>query len=221
MPRSRIPEQEKIKDFKGTLIRLFKNLENWRYLLIVSIVLAMLAATLSTIAPNKLADVTDVITEGIKPHYENITIINEEIIKHANIPRGSYNNSLSKEQINSFINLDKNKQLAYFNDFKFKNKYISKEDQVTYLSIISEINNQEDSDEILKKLDKIPSSIKYFIEPKLDMSKLKYRALILAIIYLLNSIFGYIEGFIMAYVGIGYSKKLRKDISNKINKLPL
>ena len=63
---------EKINDFKGTLIRLFKNLNKWKYLLIISIFFAMFAAILSTVAPNKLADVTDVITEGIKPRGENI-----------------------------------------------------------------------------------------------------------------------------------------------------
>ena len=83
MPRQR--EIEKVNDLKGTLIRLFKNLKNWKYLLIIAVILAMFAAILSTVAPNKLADVTDVITEGIKPRSENIEKINKEIYKHINI----------------------------------------------------------------------------------------------------------------------------------------
>ena len=63
---------EHVNDLKGTIIRLFKNLDKWKYLLVVAIIFAMLAAILSTVAPNKLADVTDVITGGIKPQTENI-----------------------------------------------------------------------------------------------------------------------------------------------------
>ena len=53
------------------------------------------------------------------------------------------------------------------------------------------------------------------------MNKSVKKYIILGILYLLNSVFGYIQGIIMAYVGIGYSKKLRENISRKINKLPL
>ena len=71
MPRhDRVPE--KVKDFKGTIVRLFKSLEQWRYLLVIASILAMIAAILSTIAPNKLSDITDVISNGIKPNTENI-----------------------------------------------------------------------------------------------------------------------------------------------------
>ena len=74
MPR--IQKVEKVNDIKGTLNNLFRNLDKWRYLLILSIILALIAAILSTIAPNRLAGVTDVITEGIKPRTENIIIKN-------------------------------------------------------------------------------------------------------------------------------------------------
>ena len=81
MPRHNHVE-EKVKDFKGTIIRLFKSLEEWRYLLIIASILAMIAAILSTIAPNKLSDVTNVISDGIKPNTENIQLISENIYKN-------------------------------------------------------------------------------------------------------------------------------------------
>ena len=68
MPRHNMREPEKVKDFKGTISRIFHSLNRWRYILVLSCFLAMFAAILSTIAPNKLADVTDVISEGIKPN---------------------------------------------------------------------------------------------------------------------------------------------------------
>ena len=221
MPRPRMT-QEKAKDFKGTTIRLFKNLDKWRYLLIISIILALLAAILSTVAPNKLADVTDVITEGIRPNLQNLERINEEIFKHSNIPYDKNNEKNSLNNLKKFnANIDNSQLKAMFNGFELDGVYISSEDQLAYLNILLEANNKKEDDELLVALDKLPESIKGFVEPKMDTKELKYRSLILAIIYLLNSLFGYIEGLIMAYVGIGYSKKLRKDISNKINKLPL
>ena len=204
-------EIEKVNDFKGTLIRLFKNLEKWKYLLVISIIFAMLAAILSAVAPNKLADVTDVITEGIKPQTENIENITKRIYLNSNIiPNSDYYNSLSKKA-----------KLEMVNDLEYEGVLITKEDQIIYLDILNSMKKDEINEKALAKLDKTPDSIKRFIEPKMDSKELKHRSIILAIIYLLNSLFGYAEGIIMAYVGIGYSKKLRNHISTKINKLPL
>ena len=46
-------EVEKVKDLKGTLLRIFKSLKVWKYVLVISCILAMVSATLSTIGPNK------------------------------------------------------------------------------------------------------------------------------------------------------------------------
>ena len=198
MPR--IQKIEKVNDLKGTLIRLFKNLDKWRYLLVLSVILSLFAAILSAIAPNRLANVTDVISEGIKPKTQYIETINNEIIRRAS---------------------DKNNIYTSLNDFYFNGVLLTKEDQLAYLKILKDLKNNKNNEEIIKKLDECPDSIKKIIEPKMDEKKLKEKSINLGIIYLLNSIFGYITGIIMAYVGIGYSKKLRKDISRKINKLPL
>ncbi len=212
-------EVEHVNDFKGTLIRLFKNLEKWKYLLVIAIIFAMLAAILSTVAPNKLADVTDVITEGIKPQSSNIEKITKEIYKHSNIviPK-EVKQSPNMDQYNK---LTKEQKLMLVNDFHYKDVLITKEDQIKYLDILMTMDKDTIDEKSLAKLDDVPKSIKGFIEPKMDTEELKYRSIILGIIYLLNSLFGYAEGVIMAYVGIGYSKKLRKDISLKINRLPL
>ena len=219
MPRMK--KVEKVNDVKGTLINLFKNLDKWRYLLIVSVLLALVAAILSTVAPNRLAGVTDVITEGIKPRVENIEVISKEIFKHSNIKFNAVGNSMDDTSyLDMYNSLSKDKKLALFNEFEYKGVLISKEDQVKYLDNLSTVN-KDSTDEALKSFDDMPKSIKSFIEPKMNVSDLKIKSIILGIIYLLNSLFTYIQGIIMAYVGIGYSKKLRQSISRKINKLPL
>lgn len=68
MPRPGSGNYEKSKDFKGSMKRLLKNLKPWYILLTISIILAMVSAILALIAPNKLSDLTDVITQGLTPN---------------------------------------------------------------------------------------------------------------------------------------------------------
>ena len=55
---------KKSKDFLGSMKRLFKSLDKWRYLLITSLLLAFISAIIALSTPNKLSSLTDVITEG-------------------------------------------------------------------------------------------------------------------------------------------------------------
>ena len=68
----KVPETS--KNFGASIKRLFKSLDKWKYLFITSLVLALVSAILSLISPNKLSDLTNIITDGIKPN------INEKII---------------------------------------------------------------------------------------------------------------------------------------------
>ena len=190
MPRPGM-KQEKSKDFKGTMLKLFKNLDRWRFLLIIAVLFSFSAAILSTIGPNKLADVTDVISEGIKPDYKKLEDISNLIAE---------NN---------------------FSEFEYDGVVITVDDQYKFMEVVSTLTPDTDNEELIKKLDDVPESIAGIIEAKMDTDELTRRSIILGIIYLLNSIFSYIEGIIMAYVGIGYAKRLRSDISRKINNIPL
>ena len=79
MPRPMGPNRgvpETSKDFSGSIKRLFNSLNKWRYLLIISLVLAMISAILALVAPNKLSDLTDTITLGMNPNI-NETIVND------------------------------------------------------------------------------------------------------------------------------------------------
>ena len=236
--------QEKSKDFIGTMIKLFKHLNRWRYLLIIAILFAFSAAILSTVAPNRLAGVTDVITEGIKPNTEKLEEITKEIYSNAISNYAPVNtNAIQAQNFGDLVKDDEDaKRNVYegykafmasimamsdkekekiFTDIKVDGVIITTNDQIKYIKIISSFDETTVTDDMLSKLDELPDSIKSLVEPKMDTKDLTSKAIILGIIYLLNSIFGYAEGIIMAYVGIGYARKLRSDISHKINKLPL
>lgn len=215
MPRpERMGAPEKSKDFKGSILRLFKNLEKWRKLFIIALFLAFASAVLSTIAPNKLADLTDVISDGMKPNTEVLQTISETIYETAMV-------NYQKENPTSTPITDSEVLGKYLEAFSYQGVIISVEDQITFLEIFNQGKDVKDNGEFLKLFNSLPDSIRTLIEPKMNLQRLKNEAATLAIIYLLGAIFGYLQAIMMAHISTGYSRKLREDISMKINRLPL
>ena len=71
------------------------------------------------------------------------------------------------------------------------------------------------------KLKDITNVITNNFMTSIPMDKVKSISTLLIIIYSLSAIFGYLEGFIMNEVTAHFQKKMRNDISKKINLLPL
>lgn len=180
MPRPGGRNFEKSKDFKGSIKRLLSNLSNFKILLIIALTLAMVSSILSLIAPNKLSDLTDTVTAGIKPN------ISEKRIKN--------------------IMTDPN---------------ISMSDKMKFTEVMGSIKKSDDTKKTLAKLDTLPKPIYNKIKPSMDMAKVESIALFLCIMYLVSSLFSYIQGYLMTTVSNGFAKDLRSRISKKINTLPL
>ena len=101
------------------------------------------------------------------------------------------------------------------------NPNIPMEDKQQMKSIIGNIDSDSKTEELLNAMDKLPTSIYDEIKPIMNMEKIKSISLLLAILYVISSLFNYIEQIIMANVSNNYSKKMRLEITKKINKLPL
>ena len=71
------------------------------------------------------------------------------------------------------------------------------------------------------KLKDMTNEITLGLMGKINLDKVKSIGLLLIIFYSLSFIFNYFQGFLMATVTQKFSKKLRGEISIKINKLPL
>ncbi len=180
MGRGGVPE--KSKDFFGSIKRLFNSLNRWRYLLIISLMLAMVSAILALIAPNKLSELTDTITLGIQPNVSEKIIT--DIMKDENI------SELDKKKLNELIEYAKNEEGL-------------------------------DTNVLLGKLDELPESIYNIIKPEIDMARIKSIAFLLATLYIISAIFNYTQSILMTITSNNFAKKLRTNISIKINKLPL
>lgn len=212
---------DKSKDFKGSMLRLFKNLNKWCVVLIIALILAFSSAVLSTIAPNKLSSLTNIITDGLKPDTEKFQEISESIYSNTlkNYAMSSVGVS-NEELVTNFNELSLDLKAQYITDITFEQTIINKEDQVQYFNIINTVDSS-DTDATLSALDSLPKSIYDLVKPTMDMDAIKSVVFVLATIYVVSALFGYVQSFLMATVSNNFARKLRKDISVKINKLPL
>lgn len=195
---------EKPKDLKSSIKRLTKELKDFKFLIGLSIVLAILGSILTIITPNKLSDMVDEISLGIKPRVENI----EPIAK--NIQKGMKNRGLVPITIDG-VEISVEDQMEFA---KIMQKSQGKNMDMKNLS-------KEDQLKELKKLESFPKSIIKVIEPKMDLEKIKNIAIVVALLYFISSFFTFIQSISMTEVANRFAKKLRNSISEKINKLPL
>ena len=212
---------DKPKDFKNTTIRLFKSLNHYKKILLICMLLSVISALLSTIAPNRLSSITNIITDGIKPNTKNAKLLTiniyDNIFKKYSI---DYPETNKENVIVEFNKLSDNDKKKYLDDFKIEDVIVNKNDQLFFLKLANQISNSVSIESLLKD-NELPKSIDKIISSKMDVKTLNKKVIILAIIYILSSLFAYVQGILMAKVSNRYSKKLRKDISSKINKLPL
>ena len=237
MPR---PQKiEKSKDFKGSVKKLIKSLKGFHVAILVGLILAMASSILSLIAPNRLADITDYITAGLKPDVNKLQVVNKEIYGQAMTTFTAFyygRDNLGEEQkallealstedpnddIVAFINLDE----ATLNNIVYTviidDVKITKEDQFKYFEIMKTMNQDMVNEDLIKKFDELPESIYSLVKPKMDMKAIKSISLLLLILYVVSAICNYAEQIIMALTSNKYGFKVRKSINDKINTLPL
>lgn len=247
MPRPGGPKggkPEKSKDFFGSMKRLFSNLNPWKYIIIISLILAMASAIISLIAPNKLSDFADIITNGLKPNTDKLTQISNSI--GTNLANINYEEKInviattvSDSDYQIFLNTvqnmnDKSKDEASYmllslpesvlniliDDINIDGKLITSKDQVEFLKIASKFR-EDNSEEMLSLFDSLPNSIYEEVKPSINMDKIRNLAIFLGTLYLISALFSYIQNFSMTTVSNNFARVLRNNIINKINKLPL
>lgn len=307
-PHGNANPDTKAKDFGKAITRLLKELKPYKFLIIISIILATTSSILAIFTPNILSNLTDRISEGLIPNKENITIIkdsiesdlNEEVMKttipailNLNLDKQTITSILTndnisttdKELFNKFLNEkflsnisssnkesfnDKDSFLTnlstlpdsilniilsdstyndinipasdkitlvkslntnpivpssianiLFTELTIDNTTITKEDKAEFVSVMGVMNENTSVNEIYKKIDESPDSIKLIIKPTMPLDKIKKIAYTLIALYVISAIFNYIEAISMTIVSNKFANRLRKNISHKINKLPL
>lgn len=246
MPRGKL--NEKAKNFKSAIVRLFKELKPFRVMIIVAVVLSTISSLLAIFTPNVLSNLTNKISDGLVINKDNLNTIYTSI-----------SNDLSDDKIKDFTSkiIDLKKYsvdgIDSLKDSTYNGVLITKEDKIKFLNfentkelpdsiasvLISDvviddkiIKNTDiaklsgligisDQTEIYKKLDEMPDSIKDAIKPDMDMNGIKKLALFLIIVYLISATFNYVESILMTEASNKFAFRLRSRIGTKLNKLPL
>jgi len=193
-PMGRGGPAEKANNFKGAIIRLFSELKGLKILIYLAFILAIASSVLTIIAPDRLKNLTNEIQDGIKVNTDNLEIVMKNL---------------------------SNLQTGKISDYEIDGVTITIDDQLELAKVFSTIGDDIDANTFYKKVDEMPKSVQEVVKPKMDMDNIKHIVTILAIIYIVSSIFSFIESIAMTDVANKFAKQLRSRISNKINKLPL
>lgn len=235
--------EEKSKDFFGSMKRLIKNLAPWKVFMIVALSLAMISAILSLVAPNRLSDFTDEITAGLVPRTENIAKISEAIFDNfsgdklnlkieaiiasdtvSNQNKMILNTALKEigndpeQYMKLFLTLPDEVLVYLLEDIEVEGVRVPVSDQITMIRTLSTLKSEEDAIGIM---DKLPDSVVTLIEPAMNLERIKSLAIFIAVIYVVSALFSYIQSLSMTTVSNRFAQTLRRNISTKINKLPL
>lgn len=186
---------EKAKDFKVAMKRLFGELRNFRILIIIALLLAILGAILSISAPNRLSKLTDEISKGLVVNSGNLETLGQQVT--TNFSKG----------IVEEIEIDGTK--------------VSIDDQMEFLNIMSNIGENATVEQLYEKIDEMPESIQEIVKPFMNIEEVRKIALFLASIYIASALFTFIQSICMTDVSNRFAKRLRTRISKKINNLPL
>ena len=119
---------EKAKDFKSAIKRLLKELGKFKFLIILSLVLAMASSVLSICTPNILSDLTDTISSGLKVNTKSIEKLSTEI-----------KNSIPMDKINSIMDV----KISHNELKKLQKKDLSDKDKKIIENMLSSSNVEE------------------------------------------------------------------------------
>ena len=305
---------EKAKNFSGTWKKLLLYCRKY----IVFIVIALLCAAVGTvcmlIGPDKLSDMTEVITDGIKPDTEALAAVTEKMTENItknmtkvvsaitenlsdqeslmkNAAAVMTSEDISDEDKAAFQNVVAGLRTSgdaaaahaaimslpdsvlnvLFSSITVNDSEIPAADQIRAVTVLSSLENAADSDEafqeILEKLpdpvrdalyttvvvngvvisgsdqqkmlrtlstmdvtdsaaalssmEGLPASVKRLISSSVDMDQIFVIGMTLVVLYSLSYILAALQGYIMATVTQRVSKRMRTDISRKINRLPM
>lgn len=131
---------EKPKDFMGSIKKLMKSLSSFKVLIFIALVLAALSSILSLIAPNKLSDLTDEITNGITINTSNMKELEEDLTKNIS-------------DIGNILGINLDEKMIY----RVNSSGISSEDKIKFNDTLKSISSNQEL--ILKYFSELPDSV--------------------------------------------------------------
>jgi ATP-binding cassette subfamily B protein len=193
---------EKPKHFKKSIGRLLKTLKPHRIGITITIALAVLATTFAIISPKILGNMTNQIVDDFIS-VRTYDAVRENLPDDVKLPEG-----VTVKELPKFIeNAAKSGQLS---------------------PEVLQKRTQHDSNKSDNMLDKVPSAQRGLIEnldlskkPEFHFNKLAEIAATLIVLFVISALANYVSGWIMTGITQKVARKLRRELSEKINHLPI
>ncbi len=185
-------EKEKID--KATWGKLVSYCHKYIFAVIIAVICAACGTVFTLIGPDKLSEITNIVTEGIAPDTDKFGEITGAVTQ--------------------------NFQSGMPQDITIDGAVISIADQQKMLEILSNVD-KDDMDSALKSMDNLPESVYELIKPSVDIDAILKIVITLGILYVIGWFMSSVQGFTMATVTQSVTKCFRTDISKKINRLPM
>ena len=146
MKGKKFNSNDKAKDFKSAILRLFKELKSFKIIIFIALILAAFGSIISIFTPNILSDLTDKVSDGIVLDKDNLDKISSKMKE-----------SFSEENLNTIIPIIFEMDLSKENISKILNSNINSNEKETFNIFLSDLNNAKSnvfklSDNVLKML---------------------------------------------------------------------
>lgn len=182
-------------------------IKEYKVLLTIALVLAIVSSILTTSAPNQLSKLTDEISSSLSIDNEKMADLGQTIAM--------------------------NLQSENPGEIEYEGTTISLENQQKYLEVMQKFQelgmdnvdssyvSEEQQQELLDTYRQLPEDITKIIEPGLNLNRVWDIAKIIGLIYIISMIANFISAILISEIVNNYANKLRDRVSNKMNKLPL
>ena len=121
----------------------------------------------------------------------------QETTNKNNITENDSNTSDNKKIMKTILDLPSSILNVLVDDITVNGITISSEDEIAFLKSVIDIDASMVTDDTLKVMDNLPTSIYNLIKPNMDLAAAKKIIITLVCLYLLSAIFGYIQSYSM------------------------
>ena len=143
-PRGPMAPNQKAKNFKNAMLRLFKELSSYKVLITISMILAIAGAVLSIMAPNRLSDLTDEISKGLVVNTNNMETLTKKITK-----------GLQGDRVREILDINLDEKTSFEIMASSVITPLEKEEFTNFLNKLPNLKQEE----ILSNLTTLPNSV--------------------------------------------------------------
>jgi len=222
----RMGAADKPKHFAKAIKKLVGYLKHYKWHLLMTAIFAIASTVFAIMSPKILGNMTNQIVDDYIKSQAYDAIV-KQLPKGTEIPRGTNISELQKI-MQKQAEAQTEQQLAKIQ--AIPDPTIRNEALVKFQTAIAQQQAaaQKQAAAMEKEMKKIPAAqlneiktMDLSVKPTMDFAALGQTAMFLIVLYVLSAAFGYAQGFILTGVTQRIAFRFRRDISEKINRLPL